>query len=217
MNLKEKILNRINNVLEGPRSEASYYMELTNIIETIYGPNSAQLRVVEKLEQHAYDGDGRTYAKHLDFVGHLRDCLNTIKADIEGGLVERVQSHAQREIIGDFIELAREALNAGQKNVAAVLACAALEDSLKRTAKDRDLDVYDKVMSEVINALKSVGEIRSGEAKTLGNYVNLRDSAFHAQWDEFEDADVEDVIEYTKDFLDERFPFPHDTDNAAKP
>jgi len=43
------------------------------------------------------------------------------------------------------------------KDVAAVLACAALEDALKRVAIKNELDVDDKDMSEVINALKAGG------------------------------------------------------------
>ena len=217
MNLKDRILNRIDKVFEARPDVGELYLTVTNMIEMIYSPGSSQLRAVETLQQQVYDSSWPDWKKESRFRQYLYGCLRTIKTEIEAGLVVRIQSQAQGEIIGDFIELAREALGAGQKNVAAVLACAALEDALKRTAKDCDLDVYDKVMSEVINALKSKGEIRSGEAKTLGNYVNLRDSAFHAQWDEFEDSDVEEIIEYTAEFLTERFSFLHDTDNATKP
>jgi hypothetical protein len=57
-------------------------------------------------------------------------------------------------------------LEEGNKDVAAVLACAALEDALKRYATLNDLDVQDQSMQQVVGALKSKGLV-SGAQKIL--------------------------------------------------
>jgi len=57
-----------------------------------------------------------------------------------------VQASISGEIFGDFIGLAKSALRENYKDVAAVLACAALEDSLKRFAETNGLSVGDKVL-----------------------------------------------------------------------
>ena len=46
------------------------------------------------------------------------------------------------EVLGDFLALARAALAEHNKDVAAVLACAALEDALKRFARENDWVVF---------------------------------------------------------------------------
>ncbi len=43
----------------------------------------------------------------------------------------------------------------GHKDIAAVLACAASENALKRYADLNGLDVNDKVMQEVVSAIKA--------------------------------------------------------------
>ena len=74
----------------------------------------------------------------------MRGFLRNSVSDIRGGRVN-IQSQIRGEILGDFLSLAHETLNTGQKDVAAVLACAALEDTLKRCAIDRGLNVEDKI------------------------------------------------------------------------
>jgi len=76
-----------------------------------------------------------------------------------GGVRERVTSKLRLDtaVRGDlccFVLLAKSALENNQKDVAAVLASAALEDALKRYASLHGLDVAGKEMQDVINALK---------------------------------------------------------------
>ena len=58
----------------------------------------------------------------------------------------------RKEILGDFIALAREAHSEGQKEIAAVFVCAALEDSPKQCATSHALDVHHKEMPVVVHA-----------------------------------------------------------------
>ena len=94
----------------------------------------------------------------------LKGIFKGAKTDYDGGYTFSLPTVISGEIYGDFILLAKQALDEGSKDVAAVLASAALEDALKRFARMNELDVTDKAMQEVVGALKSrglVGELRN--------------------------------------------------------
>ena len=127
------------------------------------GFRSASLSFLERIF-----GANQTYYK--EFIENVEDVypsetdiginiLKVAKAEIEGGWLFTVEGRVSAEIFADFIALAKEALD-DNKDVAAVLSCAALEDALKRVAIKAKLDLDDKGMSEVINALKAEGVIK---------------------------------------------------------
>ena len=214
MNLEDKILDRINQVLKQGQL-AELYMTVTNMFERIYGPHSPQLRLVETLQKQVYDGSESDFSKTLEFSGHLRGCLRTLASEIRNGLIVNIQSEARGEVFGDFLVSAREALNEEQKDVAAVLACAALEDTLKRCASDRGLNVQEKNMNEVVNALKTEGVIRKNEGALLSAFVKLRNDAFHARWAEIDTTGVTSIIAFTEEFLAKQFAAPTPADSPA--
>lgn len=82
-----------------------------------------------------------------------------------------------------------------------VLACAALEDALKRVAIKENLNVDDKDMSDVINALKTKGVIKGAQVPIVQSYVKLRNKAFHAEWDKIDKESVSSVIGFTEQFI----------------
>ena len=209
--LKDRILSRIDELLnKNPDrgwdtfgSEVAF--AVANMLELVYGRESLQIDQVETLRKQVYDGKWVEHIKPQIFVQGLRGLLLELQAAIKDGRIVNIQSEARGEVLGDFLVLAREALNEGQKNVAAVLACAALEDALKRCATDQGLEVYDQDMSDVVNALKSKGVIRGPRGEVLRGYVQIRNKAFHAQWDAIDAADVNGIIAFTEIFLVERF------------
>ena len=81
-------------------------------------------------------------------------CLLGVRAG-DGGHLFVLQASLSGEVFGDFVASAKAALNEGHHSVAAVLACAALEDALKRLAKLNGLSVDGQTMEDVVNALKS--------------------------------------------------------------
>ena len=217
MNLKDEILNRIDQLLKQTPDLAELYLAVTNMFETIYGSHSLQLRLLETLREEVYDSKDIDLVKRSRFTSHLYGCLRTLRSDIRAGLIVNIQSEARGKVLGNFLALAREALDTGQKDVAAVLACAALEDTLKRCASDRGLDVQDKNMSEVVNALKSKGIIGGPQGDTLRGYVQIRNKAFHAQWEAIDIAAVSGIIGYTQGFLAEQSVSPIPTDSPIDP
>jgi hypothetical protein len=105
------------------------------------------------------------------------------------------------EIYRDFILLAKKALDERSKDVAAVLASAALEDALKRFAQMNGLDVTDKAMQEVVGALKARGLVRGAQKSLLDTMPKIRDYSMHANWDKITPQDVGSVIGFVEQFL----------------
>jgi len=89
--------------------------------------------------------------------------------------------------------------------VAAVLACAALEDALKRLALLNDLDVSDKSMQDVVNALKSKGLVGGAQKTLLDTMPKIRDYAMHANWNKITPQDVGSVIGFVEQLLLTKF------------
>jgi len=107
----------------------------------------------------------------------------------------------RNEISGDFVALAKESLREGQKDVAAVLSCAALEDALKNYAIQYSLQVEDKSMHEVVSALKSKGLVSGAQKALLNAMPKIRNYAMHANWDKITPEDVGSVIGFVEQML----------------
>lgn len=88
-------------------------------------------------------------------VEELHGLFDSARDDFEGSYVFTVELRVSGEVFGDFVALARHWFSEGHKDVAAVFACAVLEDALKRYALVYRLAVGDKGMQEVVSALRA--------------------------------------------------------------
>ncbi len=135
---------------------------------------------------------------------HLNSCRGVFlgaKSDVDGGYLFNLQLSFSGEIFGDFVSAAKSALDKGNHTVAAVLACAALEDALKRYATSKGLDVDDKTMDEVVNALKSEGLVSGAQKSLLAAMPKVRNHAMHAEWEKLTPQDAGSVIGFVEQFL----------------
>jgi len=170
MDRKAQLLARIDELLP-PRSgaESTLNAEMCagalSIAVMIYGPRSPQVRLIESMSGSHPGSSG--------FGSKVVGILKNMRAEIANDLIASIALEAKGEILADFVELAARALDddargaKGAKEVAAVLACAALEDTLKRYGEANDLDLDDKELSDVVNALKSRGLVKGPQGKIL--------------------------------------------------
>jgi hypothetical protein len=91
------------------------------------------------------------------------------------------------------------------KQCAAVLACAALEDSLKRYARQNNLSVDDKPIQEAVSALKAKGLVSGAKKTLLDTMLELRDHPICANWEEFSDADTGSINGFVEQFVINKF------------
>lgn len=157
---------------------------------------------------------GEESAHYVTFAAQHEKCRGTVsemeglkgiflsaKDDFEGGYIFNVDLRVSGEVFGDFVLLARQSLSDGHKDVAAVLASAALEDALKRYAVANGLDVGGKTMQDVVNALKSARLLAGSQKSLIDPMPKLRNAALHAEWDKISQADVGGMIGFVEQFL----------------
>jgi hypothetical protein len=161
---------------------------------------------------------GEASPHYTNFVSTLENCKRSLrgvdaliavfvcaKGAFDGGYVFNVDLTVSGEVFGDFVAMAKQALSDGYKNVAAVLACAALEDTLKRYALSNGLTVDAKTMQDIVNALKSKGLVTGAQKSLLDPMPKIRDYAMHANWDKITEQDVGAVVRYVEQFLLSKF------------
>lgn len=135
----------------------------------------------------------------------MKGIFLSAKEDFEGGYLFNVDLRVSGEVFGDFVVLAKEALAAGHKDVAAVLACASLEDALKRFASVSGLTTNDKGMQDTINALKGAGLVSGVQKSLLEAMPRIRNAALHAEWSKITEPEVSSVIGFVEQFLLSKF------------
>ncbi len=168
-----------------------------NLILAVYGEHSPHYENFLKAYEKC---DGYDYA-----VRTLKGIFLSAKEDFEGGYVFDVELRISGGVFGDFISLSRQSLSEGYKDVAAVLACAALEDALKRYAEVNHIEIGGKTLQEIINALKSEGLVSGPQKSILESMPRLRNAAMHADWEKITAPDVSSVIGFVEQFLLTKF------------
>jgi len=184
------------------------FMGTVNIATALYGVGSPQLEFVKALTPKSRDQStdlGVFFDGQKDIVSQLQGVLESFRGELKSGLVKSIQAEAKGEVLADFVVMAKQAMENDVKDVGAVLACAALEDTLKRHAELNGIDVDDRNMSEVISALKARGLVKGAQGKVLQSFTTVRNNAFHAQWDKIESAEVQSVIAFVENFVSEKF------------
>lgn len=165
-----------------------------NLLKISFGSNCVHYQNFKNI----YDN----FRRDKSLLGRARGVFSAAKKDYEGGYVLSLENTISGEVFGDFIGLAKQSLSDGYKDVAAVLSCAALEDALKRYARNNGIDdVADKVMQEVVSALKSKGLVKGAQKTMLDTMPKIRDYAMHANWSKITEADVGSVIGFVEQFL----------------
>lgn len=168
-----------------------------HIIESVFGSASVHAR-------HFAVEYGRCHGREAQ-VHSMRGILRAAKDDYESGYAVAFTSRISGEVYGDFIALAKAALDVNCKDAAAVLACAALEDALKRFAALNELQVGEKSMQEVVAALKAKGLVSGAQKSILDVMPKIRDYAMHANWEKLTVQDVGSVIGFTEQLLLQHF------------
>lgn len=211
---KEILLKRIDELLEMRKQQKQYdwtsgNAEITHglitIMGEIYSDSSERIAAIKSREPRIDStlSGGAINRLEYEFQRYLVGVLANVKSDIESGLISNIRQEMAGEIIGDFLTLANVAASENQKNVAGVLASAAFEDALKKCAEYNGIEkIRSKALDTVIKNLESKKLIKS---ETVWKYKKLRDDALHAQWDDFEMADVKGLISYVETFMETHF------------
>ena len=123
------------------------------------------------------------------------------------GILTSIRRAITGEVLSDLLKLSRTVLEDtgdSPKNVAAVLAAAALEDTIRRMAERNGIDAEGK-LSEVLSALKSTGVIQGAQVGIAQSYLGFRNKALHANWDQIDRPEVVSVLGFVEQLILKQF------------
>lgn len=152
----------------------------------------------------------KSYKLHFLEVAKIKDVsptlsmgvLLSLKENIEHGLIGSIQDEIQISTYADFLELAEEYLK-DNKNFAAVAVSIALEDGMKKIAKKHNIKIKPSDDVGAINTKLSDKKIYNRlTQRKIESWKKLRDHALHAEWDEFSETDVKEMIDGVSNFLE---------------
>jgi hypothetical protein len=179
-----------------PQAFYTWSSSVLNLLHGVFGPQSPHYI--------RFDAETSGLSNHYLPDNLVNACLGIFKgakSDFEGGYLFDIEKSITGELFGDLVALAKASLSEGHHTVAAVLASAALEDTLKRYAGSNGLDVEGNTMDQVVNALKSKGLVSGPQKALLAAMPKIRNQAMHADWDKITPQDAGSIIGFVEQFL----------------
>ena len=181
------------------------YIGTIAIASQIWGSNSTQVEAIKQLREDMKASNFVENGKADNMIQQCKGVLRSIASDIKAGRLGSIRLEYQGQVFADILNVAKAAMAEGTKDVAAVLAAASLEDTLKRFAQAKGLDVEDKDLSSVVNALKSASLLSATQGSLLKGMVPFRNKALHAEWAKIDTAEVHGVLAFVEEFLARNF------------
>ena len=185
--------------------EGEIYLGTLNLITQLYGPVCPQLDAIKATRENIWSSKFIESEKVDVLLLQWRGMLRTILDDVEKGRIGSLRLEYQGEVFADMLNLSKQALSDGAKDVAAVLACASLEDILKRFAETNGLSIEGKDLDSIINALKGKGLLSATQSSLVKGMVPTRNKALHADWEKVDRESVPAIIAFVEEFLIRQF------------
>lgn len=141
------------------------------------------------------------YEENPTRLGRLRAVFLAAKEDFEGGYLSSVRHLVQAEVFSTELEQASELLTAGYKSPAAVICGVVLETNLRSLCEAHNLAIgkLDKMNADLAKA----GQYNSLVQKRITALAAIRNSAAHGNAVEFNDKDVQSMIEEVQRLVSE--------------
>lgn len=218
MKFDEKILNRFDELLrdaeailrtskDPPRNSigfpvtvdslllAKWQASTMNLLRSVFGRESVHFQAFEK------------ESKARNSLTQARRSLGILQAareDFEKGYLFNTRLLIEAEVFDDFLEQAAELYGKGYFQASAVIAGCVLEDALRRLCIANEVEVKDKATIDPLNSgLAKAGIYSKLVQKRVTALADLRNRAAHGDWESFEAADVDEMIQAVRRFLEE--------------
>jgi hypothetical protein len=202
------IRNRIGSLLVSAQNpkKASKSNELLfgtlTIMNIVYGPNNPQAEKLSKETEYIRKRYSDDYASE-NIAELAESILRNIKGELESGILGSIQRTLTGEVLTDFLQLARTALEEKgdeAKNIAAVLSAALFEDTIRRLATTNGIPHFEK-LQDIITELKNKGILNGSQIGIANSYLNFRNNSLHAQWDKVGRESVASVLAFVEQLL----------------
>ncbi len=128
--------------------------------------------------------------------------LLAAKDDFESESLYSLKKLVEADLFHEFLEQSEHLLNAGYFQPAAVIAGCVLEDGLRKLCVANGVTLPDHPKLDWMNSeLAKKGIYTKLIQKRITSLADLRNSASHGKWTEFEKSDVESMVRDIRDFM----------------
>jgi hypothetical protein len=139
-------------------------------------------------------------------VVELAGVLRGLRADVDAGYMQTLEELVHADLFADFLEMADELQHSGYKDAAAVIAGSTLEEHLRKLAQKNEVatDKPDGApkKADTLNAdLAGAGAYNRLEQKSVTAWLDLRNSAAHGKYDDYDHRQVASLIQGVRDFM----------------
>jgi len=219
MTLDRKIIKRLNELIElgervlltrrspAPGHITSDYVDIQlanqwftsslNLIQRIFGESSVHYQHLHKYF--------RDYPKWPD-VDQAFGVLLSAKDDYENESLFNIKQLVEAELFDEFLEQAEYLHHAGYFQAAAVIGGSVLEDGLKKLCIKNNIELTEKPKLDWMNSqLAKIGIYNKLTQKKITALADLRNSAAHGKWNEFNSSDVSNMIKDIQSFMEQYF------------
>lgn len=132
--------------------------------------------------------------------------LQAARDDFASGALFEVRSLVEAEVFDELLEQGQALLQAGYKGPAAVVIGAVLEDALRKLCGKNSITLSDKPKLDRMNAdLVKANVYNVLTQKKITALAGIRNDAAHGKWESFSPADVEGMLQWTRDFMQRHF------------
>ena len=173
------------------------------LLEAVHGEHCRQLESLENSANMIEKEAGNEFLRQKAIYARAQGALRNLKDEIEGGIIGSMTRTIAGEVMGDLVLLAKEHLGRegdGEKNVAAVLAAAAFEDTIRRMGL-LFAGIVDRVeLPKILAELKSRGVLPGSQVGVVQAHFQFRNDALHADWTKIDRVAVGTAIHLFKNF-----------------
>ena len=139
-----------------------------------------------------------------DFEHNLTELFTTLQhlqKDIKIGLISSITDRAKAETFDNFLDHAKSYLSSNQIKESGVIAGVVFEDSIRRICDKYEISQKGRKLDKLIDDLVKAQKITQMKAKRAKASAHVRTKATHAQWDEFDERDVQITIDFTEEII----------------
>jgi hypothetical protein len=150
-----------------------------------------------------------TTAEHVK-ADRIVGIIKALKGDLEDGYLETFPELVRGEMFENLSEMAKHLLEEGYKDAAAVIAGSSLESHLHQLSMKHGVPINHtapdgatkpKKADQLNQALRKNGAYSLFDQKQITAWLDLRNSAAHGKYSDYDEDQVAKLIEWAGDFI----------------
>jgi hypothetical protein len=171
--------------------------KLINFVNKISGIDTYYYDETFNIIQQSKRNGGYAIINIRQLIGHLK----FLKDGLENNWLYKIRDEISGNEMINFLNYSDRFIKEGKKIESSIITTALLEDTIRKIGKKYLIE--HKELEQVINGLKSENIISKTESNKWKYYSGLRNSALHANWDEFKLDDIEKLTNDLKVIIHE--------------